>query len=184
MKTEEMSEQELIEGCIRNHPATQEKLFKTFSGKMLAICCRYAPTRAEAEDILQDGFIKVFGKIHMFKSQGSLEGWIKRIMVNTALDALRKNKRLFISDLEEQKDIQDVSFKPGNQLEAKDLMIMIQSLPTGFRTVFNLYAVEGYSHKEIGDLLGISENTSKSQYSRARAHLQKLLAATEYTPSI
>ncbi|MFZ9943597.1 MAG: RNA polymerase sigma factor [Bacteroidia bacterium] len=179
MKTEEMSEQELIEGCIRNHPATQERLFKTFSGKMLAICCRYASNRVEAEDMLQDGFIKVFSKIHLFRSQGSLEGWIKKIMVNTALDTLRKNKRLITNELDEERDVEDFSMRPGNQLEAKDLIVLIQTLPTGFRTVFNLYAVEGYTHKEIGELLGISENTSKSQYSRARAQLQKMLAIQE-----
>ncbi|MFN5222891.1 MAG: RNA polymerase sigma factor [Bacteroidota bacterium] len=179
MKTEEMSEQELIEGCIRNQPAAQELLFKTFSGKMLAVCCRYTVNKAEAEDLLQDGFIKVFSKIELFRNQGSLEGWIKRIMVNTALDALRRNKKLQINDLTEDSEIPHTGLKPGDQLQARDLMMMIQSLPNGFRTVFNLYAVEGYSHKEIGQLLGISENTSKSQYSRARAQLQKMLQIAE-----
>ena len=179
MKTEEMSEQELIEGCIRNQPAAQELLFKTFSSKMLAVCCRYTTNKAEAEDLLQDGFIKVFSKIELFRGQGSLEGWIKRIMVNTALDALRRSKKLQINDLKEDSEIPHTGLKPGDQLQAKDLMMLIQALPNGFRTVFNLYAIEGYTHKEIGELLGISENTSKSQYSRARSQLQKMLQLTE-----
>ena len=172
MKTEEMSEQELIEGCIRNQPAAQELLFKTFSSKMLAVCCRYTVNKAEAEDLLQDGFIKVFSKIELFRNQGSLEGWIKRIMVNTALDALRRNKKLQINDLTEDSEIPHTGLKPGDQLQARDLMMMIQSLPNGYRTVFNLYAVEGYSHKEIAEMLGINIGTSKSNLARAKAILK------------
>ncbi|MFN5325075.1 MAG: RNA polymerase sigma factor [Bacteroidota bacterium] len=178
MNSAEMSEKELIEGCIRNHPAAQEALFKRFSGKMLAVCCRYTANKSEAEDILQDGFIKVFQKLDLFRGDGSLEGWIKRIMVNTALDLLRRNKKLIMNELGEEWEVADPGLKPGDSIQAKDLMLLIQTLPNGFRTVFNLYAIEGYSHKEIGDLLGISESTSKSQYSRARAQLQKLLATT------
>jgi RNA polymerase sigma-70 factor (ECF subfamily) len=180
MKKQTMSEQELVAGCISNHPESQEALFKLFSGKMLAVCLRYTANRAEAEDILQDGFIKVFGKIGSFKNEGSLEGWVKRIMVNTALDQLRKNKKLTISELDENWDAID-NQKTSDNLDAKDLMKLVQSLPNGFRTVFNLYAIEGYSHKEIGEILGINESTSKSQYSRARSHLMKMLAGLEQT---
>jgi RNA polymerase sigma-70 factor (ECF subfamily) len=178
MKKETMSEQELIKGCISNHPDSQEALFKLFSGRMLAVCLRYVSNRAEAEDILQDGFIKVFGKIGSFKNEGSLEGWIKRNMVNTALDQLRRNKKLLISELDENWEAADHR-KASDSLDAKDLMKLVQSLPNGFRTVFNLYAIEGYSHKEIGELLGINESTSKSQYSRARSHLMKMLIRVE-----
>lgn len=173
-----MSDQELIEGCISNHPESQKALFNLFSSKMLAVCLRYVSNRAEAEDILQDGFIKVFGKIGSFKNEGSLEGWIKRIMVNTALDQLRKNKKLLINELDENWDVMD-DRESSDSLEAKDLMKLVQSLPNGFRTVFNLYAIEGYSHKEIGEILGINESTSKSQYSRARGHLMKMLGKVE-----
>jgi len=171
-----MSDDELVEGCVRNESKTQEMLFKTFSSKMLAVCLRYVASREEAEDVLQNGFIKVFRKISSYRNQGSLEGWIKRIMVNTALDELRKGNSLrFAESIDSDTQIAS-HYVSMEQLEAKDLMKMIQSLPKGFRTVFNLYAIEGYSHKEIGEILGVSESTSKSQYSRARAYLQKMLS--------
>lgn len=170
-----MSDEELVQRCVKKDSQAQEYLFKYFSGRMLGVCSRYADSIEEAEDIMQDGFIKIFQKLESFRNQGSLEGWMKRIMVNTALDAFRKNKNFRHSI-----DIETIEYSSGTHLVtesmgAKDLMKVIKSMPAGFRTVFNLYAIEGYPHKEIGEMLGISESTSKSQYSRARAYLQKVL---------
>ena len=142
----------------------------------MGVCLRYADRGEEAEDMLQNGFIRVFDKIETFRGSGSLEGWIRRIVVNESLTYLRKNKAMRLNI-----DIEDATYMiPGNShvgetMNEKDLLKMIQQLPIGFRTVFNMYAIEGYSHKEIAEQLGISEGTSKSQYSRARVHLQNML---------
>jgi RNA polymerase sigma factor (sigma-70 family) len=174
--TPEMSDEELVYGCVQKDKLAQEHLFKTFSGRMLGVCARYTDSIEEAEDILQEGFIKVFNKIDGFRNQGSLEGWIKRIMVNTALDAFRKNKNFrYNIDIETIEYTADHHQHAIESMGAKDLLKLIKAMPRGFRTVFNLYAIEGYAHKEIGDMLGITESTSKSQYSRARAYLQKVL---------
>jgi RNA polymerase sigma-70 factor (ECF subfamily) len=147
---------------------------------MLGVCMRYAKNTEQAEDVLQDGFVKVFNKLKDFKSEGSLEGWIRRIMVNTALDQIRKEAK-FQSDL----NIDDVGYKIENNelivehLMAEDLMKMVQAMPVGYRIVFNMFAIEGYAHSEIAEKLGISENTSKSQYSRARAYLRERLEKVE-----
>lgn len=171
-----MSDEELVLRCCRNDPQAQEELFKRFSAKMLGVCMRYASSREEAEDALQEGFIKVFRKIESFRSQGSLEGWVKRIMINTSLDHFRKNKELrFNMDIESHDFAGSVAPTITGTLGVRDLMKIISAMPPGFRAVFNLYAIEGYAHKEIGEMLGITESTSKSQYSRARAHLQRLL---------
>lgn len=147
---------------------------------MLGICQRYVNRQADAEDIMIEGFMRVFDKIGQFKSEGSFEGWVRRIMVNEALGYIRKNKSLFLSV-----DAEDVHNEPaafhvdGDELATQDLLQLVQELPQGYRTVFNLFAIEGYSHEEIAGMLGISENTSKSQLSRARALLQKRLAALQ-----
>lgn len=174
-----MTDEELVKGCLDKNPSAQKLLFERFSRKMMGVCIRYAGRREEAEEMLQNGFIRVFEKIKTFRSMGSLEGWIRKIMVNVSLTYLRKSNPMKMNT-----NIDDAKFvMPGNNLpnggeslNEKDLLKMIQSLPTGFRTVFNLYAIEGYSHKEIGELLGISEGTSKSQYSRAKVHLQNILS--------
>jgi len=171
-----MSDIEMLEGCQANKEHAQKYLFNRYSRIMTGVCMRYADSYEEAQDIVQDAFIKVFRKINTFSGKGSLEGWIRRIMVNTALDYLRsiKNERFNVA-------VDDVEFKLKedqqvvSSLEAEDLLKIIQTLPTGYRTVFNMYAIEGYSHGEIADQLEISENTSKSQYSRARTLLQKKL---------
>ena len=171
-----MTDEELVKGCVSKNPAAQRQLFEKFSRKMMGICIRYAERREEAEDMLQNGFIRIFEKIETFRSEGSLEGWIRRIVVNESLTWLRKNKAMKMNvDIEDAKYMISGSNTIGENINEKDLLKMIQSLPTGFRTVFNMYAIEGYSHKEIGEMLGISEGTSKSQYSRAKVHLQNIL---------
>ena len=178
--TSKMTDDELVKGCIENKPLIQKLLYERFSRKMMGVCLRYADGKDEAEDILQNGFIKVFENIGSFKGSGSLEGWIRKIMVNTALNNYRQNKagRLKV-DLDSVEYMLPGDNQISNTLNAKELMVVIQQLPAGFRTVFNLFAIEGYSHKEIADQLNISEGTSKSQYSRARTYLQKALKIEE-----
>ena len=166
----------LVNECVKGNARAQRMLFDKFAGKMMSVCLRYAKNTEQAEDVLQDGFVKVFMKLSDFKKEGSLEGWVRRIMVNTALDQIRREVK-FKSDL----DIEDVGYKIENnafiteQLMADDLMKMVKAMPDGYRIVFNMFAIEGYSHAEIAETLGVTENTSKSQYSRARAYLRERL---------
>ncbi len=171
-----MDDVTLIKECSRGNAKAQRALFDKFAPKMLAVCMRYLKNIDEAEDALQDGFVKVFKKIPEFKMEGSLEGWIRRIMVNNSLDAIRRNKKQLLED-----DVDSVQHKVSftdlqfDDMDLQYLMKIIQSLPDGYRVVFNMFAIEGYSHKEIAETLGVSENTSKSQYSRARALLRDKL---------
>lgn len=175
-----MDEQTLINECLKGKSIAQRKLFELFAPKMMGVCMRYMKSQEEAEDVLQDGFVKVFHKLSAFQSSGSLEGWIRRIMVNTALDQLRRNAK-FGNTL----DVTEVDYKLENEnftfeeLVAEDLMKIINDMPDGYKIVFNMFAIEGYSHKEIAETLSISENTSKSQYSRARAYLREKLEVGE-----
>ncbi len=171
-----MTDEQIVKGCIDKNAIAQRNLYDKFARKMMGVCLRYCDSTEEAEDVVQNGFISVFENIESFKGTGSLEGWVRKIMVNTALTNIRKNKKL-----KQNIELDSVEFMlPSNtyindSFAAKDLLKIIQTLPVGFKTVFNLYAIEGYSHKEIGEMLNISEGTSKSQYSRAKAHLQKII---------
>jgi RNA polymerase sigma factor (sigma-70 family) len=169
----EMTDEQILEAILREDASAQRLLYEKFARKMFGVCLRYTKQREEAEDLLQEGFIKVFQKISSFKAEGSLEGWIRRVMVNTALDHLRQQKMLW-TDLAEIKEEGDEPVI-GQEIGAAELMAELQKLPIGYKTVFNLHAIEGYSHKEIGGMLGISEGTSKSQYSRARNQLMILV---------
>ena len=153
----------------------QEELYKRFAPKMYAVCLRYASNSEEAEDILQEGFIKIYKKLSSFRGDGSFEGWIRRIFVNTAIEHFRK--RTYQQPITEQheKTVEGKYLSVLDSLAEKDIMELITQLSPGYRTVFNLYVVEGYTHKEIGELLGISEGTSKSQLSRAKVILQDLV---------
>jgi RNA polymerase sigma-70 factor (ECF subfamily) len=167
---------ELIEGCRNNNRKFQEKLYQTFCGKMFAVCLRYAHTHEDAEDIVQEGFVKVFKSISQFRNEGSFEGWIRRIFVHTAIEIYRKNAKMFpIVELTPYRDVQNLNSNAIDNMSADELMKMVQSLSSGYRTVFSLYAIEGFTHREIGEMLGISEGTSKSQMSRARILLQNMI---------
>jgi RNA polymerase sigma factor (sigma-70 family) len=174
------TDEELLEGCLKGKSAFQKSLYDKYAVKMLGVCMRYIKKQAESEDILQEGFIKVFLKLDTYRGSGNLEGWIRRIMVNTAIQHIRDNvKTEIVTDtgikqalIEAQPDSGDVY---GESITPAELYDMIQSLPDGYKTVFSLYAIDGYSHKEIALLLDISEGTSKSQLSRARAMLKKSL---------
>lgn len=169
----------LLEGCKKNDRKSQELLYKSLASKMLGVCMRYAKDSFEAEDILQLGFVKVFQKVPEFRGEGSFEGWIRRIMVNTAIEIYRKNQRsLNVVDIAQVYDAPQSMFNMTG-LETKDLLNLIRQLPEGYRMVFNLYVIEGYSHKEIGKYLEITEGASKSQLSRARALLREKVLKTE-----
>ena len=175
-----MDDLTLVSECAKGNSKAQRALFDKFAPKMLAVCQSYLRNNQEAEDVLQDGFVKVFQKIVDFKMEGSLEGWIRRIVVNTALDTIRKNKKL-LDDVQVEEVQYKVSFT-DHQFDGMDLaqlMKLIDAMPDGYRIVFNMFAIEGYSHKEIADTLGVTENTSKSQYSRARAFLRTQLELLE-----
>jgi RNA polymerase sigma-70 factor (ECF subfamily) len=172
--------EDLIKGCQNGNRQSQELLYKTTSGKMLGVCMRYAKDQFEAEDMLQTGYIKVFKKLSDYRNEGSFEGWMRRIMVNTSIEFYRKNLRnLSVVAIDETHEQQaSVSFDMSS-INVKDLMRLIQNLSNGYRLVFNMYAIEGYSHKEIAEKLGITEGASKSQLSRARAILKEQVLKLE-----
>lgn len=173
LKANSLNERQLIEGCRKRNPTYQKGLFDLYAGKMLSVCRRYARHEMEAEDMLQDGFIKVFRFIDSYSGKGSFEGWIRRIMVNTALKYCNKSsfKKEFIGvETRPENAVDPVIY---SKLEADDLHKLISSLPNGYRIVFNLYVVEGYSHKEIAELLEIEASTSRSQLVKARRILRK-----------
>jgi RNA polymerase sigma-70 factor (ECF subfamily) len=170
-----MNEKELIQACIREDKSAQKTLYDMFSARMYFVCLRYARHEMEAQDMLQDGFIKVFDNLRTFKMQGSFEGWIRRIMVNTSLNYCRKAsfKQENIG-IEEYQD-KVIKSKAISNLSEQELLQAIQQLPEGYKLVFNLFVIEGYSHQEIGELLHISESTSRSQLAKSRKFMQKLL---------
>jgi RNA polymerase sigma factor (sigma-70 family) len=172
-------ENELIEGCRRREAKAQSSLYNLYAGKFYALCSRYVKEKMEAEDVMVTAFTKILDRIDQYSGEGSFEGWMKRVMINESLSYLRKNKGMYLEMDIEAADREPDLERMENNLQAEDLMKMIEALPSGYRIVFNMYAIDGYSHKEIADQLGISENTSKSQLSRARVALQKSLLEME-----
>ena len=166
------TETDLIQGCLEGSRKSQKQLYDQFAGKMYAICLRYMGSADDAQDVLQDGFVKVFRNLQKFRGEGSFEGWVRRIFVNTAIEQLRR-KKLDISLSEKEEQVEYKAATATDQLNEKDLLRLIRDLSPGYRTVFNMYVVEGFSHKEISDTLQISEGTSKSQLARARMILQE-----------
>ncbi len=170
-----ISDNDLIEGCLKGDRRIQKELYKRFSSKMYGVCLRYAANAEEAEDILQEGFIKVFKKVGSFRKEGSFEGWIRRIFVNTAIEQFRKKNYLQPITEYEEATIEGKYVSVLDSMAEKDIIGLVQQLSPGYRTVFNMYVVEGYTHKQISEALGISEGTSKSQLSRAKQILQTLV---------
>lgn len=165
---------DLITGCKHKNPARQRELFGLFAPRMMTVARRYAATRAEAEDVLQEAFVKIFRSFDQFEgSKGALEAWIRRIVVNTAIGHWRRRHRHFPASREEYLPDQPAAAEADTAMDAEELLQLIATLPPGFRIVFNLYAIEGYSHTEIAALLGITESTSRSQLARARKQLQE-----------
>jgi len=164
-----MDYNEIVKSCLKGSAKAQKELYNHFAASMFGVCYRYTKSSADAEDVLQEGFIKVFRNLHRFRYEGELSAWMRRIMVNTALNYLKSNKR-YSSELSyDEMNLHPVSVEnPIIHLQAKELADLIRQLPTGCQTIFNLHAVEGYTHVEIGEMLGIHEGTSRSQYARAR----------------
>ena len=171
----QIPEIDLIDGCMRGDRRMQEELYRRFSPRMYAVCLRYAGNAEEAEDILQEGFVKVFKKLDSFRREGSFEGWVRRIFVNTAIEHFRRKRYLMPVTEKEENTIEGKYTSVLDELAEKDILALVQELSPGYRTVFNMYVVEGYTHKEIADMLGISEGTSKSQLSRAKVILQDMV---------
>jgi RNA polymerase sigma factor (sigma-70 family) len=170
-----MTENEIIQGCLENKASAQEKLYTLYSRRMMAICLRYTRSRFEAEDIFHEAFVKVFRNIHTWQG-GSFEGWMRRIFVNTAINHYRQNRKYF--DHVDSSYAETMLSSTDNviaELSNQDLLETVSRLPEGYKLVFNLHVVEGYNHNEIAEMLGIAEGSSKSQLSKAKAHLQKLI---------
>ncbi len=171
-----MTEEIILQRCQKNDAAAQQLLYQKYSPKMLSVCYRYAKSREDAEDMLQEGFVKVFMQISRFEHRGSLEGWILRIIVHTCINHLKKYKKFNdVLDLAYASNIMIREDNIPGIVQAKQIVECIRSLPIGYRTVLNLYAIEGYSHKEIGAMLDIEESTSRSQYTRAKNMLEEIL---------
>ncbi len=172
-----MQERELVRECLRDNPVAQRELYEQFAKSMLGICYRYTKSIKDAEDVLQDGFVKVFRHLNQYKFEGGLGGWIRRIMVTTSLNYLKRHRR-YRADLSfENENLHPVSDdNPEIRLNAKELADLIRQLPTGYQAIFNLHAVDGYTHVEIGKMMGISDGTSRSQYARARSLLISWIA--------
>ncbi|MCX6280933.1 MAG: sigma-70 family RNA polymerase sigma factor [Bacteroidetes bacterium] len=167
---------EVIELCLKNEPRAQEALYKAYSASMFGVCLRYAGNRMEAQDILQEGFIKVFQNLSHLHSKEAIDGWIHKIFVNTAINYYTKQLK-FQNEVSLKFESADATIQEDalSKLSHNELLKILQGLPTGYRTVFNLYVIDGYNHREIGEILGISENTSKSQLWRAKASMRKIL---------
>ena len=171
-----MTEEAILKGCLENDATAQRELYNKFSPKMLSVCYRFAHNREDAEDMLQEGFIKVFTQIHSFENRGAFEGWIRRIIVHTCINILKKNKKFNESvDIIHATGLQSREETVPSVIQAIQVVECIRMLPIGYRTVLNLYAIEGYSHREIAGMLGIEESTSRSQYTRAKAMLEDIL---------
>jgi RNA polymerase sigma factor (sigma-70 family) len=171
-----MTEELMIQGCLDNETAAQEAFYNRFSPKMLGVCYRFARNKEDAEDMLQEGFIKIFSQINQFRGQGALEGWVRRIIVHTCINVLKKNKKFTESvNIIHANSVYLNENNIPSLLQAKQVVESIRLLPVGYKTVLNLYAIEGYSHKEIATILDIAESTSRSQYTRAKAMLEEIL---------
>jgi RNA polymerase sigma factor (sigma-70 family) len=177
-----LSEHELIRGCLRGSAQCQRDLYERFAGKMYAVCLRYARTSADAADILQEGFLKVYSKLGQFQFQGSFEGWVRRVMVNTALRAYQRQR--FDYEMSGYERLPDAPVDPDaiSALSEAELLALIRQLPDGYRAVFNLVAIEGYSHAEAAEMLEIQESTSRSQLTKARRWLCEQLEVIQQMP--
>lgn len=176
MKEKNKIEHRLVKKCLKGKRDAQLHLYNKYAGIMMTVCRRYAKDNMEAEDFCQEGFIKVFQNLEKFRGEGSLGGWIKTIMVHTALRQIKK--RHHFEDIETVRSVH-AQANPVDDLQAEDIIVQIQELPDGYRTVFNLYHIEGYNHQEISKTLGIGESTSRSQLTKARKMLQSRIANLE-----
>lgn len=171
-----MTEEQMLTGSIKNIAAAQEHFYNHYSPRMLGVCYRYAKSREDAEDMLQESFIKIFAQLQFFRNEGAIEGWIRRIVVHSCINFLKKSKKFTDTvDLLHSYNYNTHTDLLPSIMQAKQIVECIRLLPLGYRTVMNLYAIEGYSHKEIGELLEVGESTSRSQYTRAKVLLEEIL---------
>jgi RNA polymerase sigma factor (sigma-70 family) len=170
-----LNDYDLIQGSIKGDREIQELLYHRFSPKMYAVCLRYSGNADDAQDLLQEGFIKIFKNLSKFRGEGSFEGWLRRIFVNTSIEHFRKKVNMYSVSEPQEGTLEDKEVNVLDNLAEKDIMNMIHQLSPGYRTVFNLHVIEGYSHKEIAEMLGINEGTSKSQLARAKSVLRKMI---------
>ena len=170
-----VSETDLIQGCIKGNRQMQELLYQKYSSKMYGVCLRYSGNVEDANDLLQEGFIKIFKNITKFRGEGSFEGWIRRIFVNTSIEHFRKKINVYNVTEVQENTIEDYDLNILDTLAEKDIISLVNELSPGYKAVFNMHVIEGYSHKEIADILGINEGTSKSQLARAKGVLKKSL---------
>lgn len=170
-----MTENELIQNCKNQHAGSQKLLYNAYAGKMLSVCMRYISDKSEAEDVLQEGFIKIFSNIIHFRGEGSFEGWMRRIFVNTALSVLRAKQLKFVDNIDNHLNYSSVEPSVFDKIGSQEIFELVRSLPNGYRVVFNLFAIEGYSHKEIAEMLNITESTSRTQFLKARNVLKEKL---------
>lgn len=178
-RTNLSTESGLIQGCLKGDRAAQRHLYETYAGKFMGICIRYLKDHEHAEDVMIESFMKIFESLPQYQAKGSFEGWMKRIVVTQALMKLRNHKQMTLEiHLETDADYPDQQYQLDH-LEVEEILQLVQNLPIGYRTVFNLYAIEGYTHQEISALLGISESTSKSQLNRARNTLKEKIASQQ-----
>ena len=169
------SESDLIKGCIEGDPQMQRLLYQRFSSMMYGVCLRYSDNTEDANDVLQEGFIKVYKNLEKFRSEGSFEGWVRRIFINTSIEHYRKKVNMFSVTETQEVTIEDKEWNILDNLAEKDIISMIHELSPGYRVVLNMHVIQGYSHKEIADILGINEGTSKSQLARAKGALKKII---------
>ncbi len=176
-----LPDQKLVELCLKKDSRSLDELYNSFSGKMFGVCLRYAKNRTDAQDLLHDGFVKVYTGLHEYKGNGSLEGWIRRIMVNTAINFYKRRTGKFFGITEsDEENITGYSEDIIGQISTQELLHYVNEMPDGYRLVFNMYVIEGYKHIEISELLGISEATSKTQFMKARRYLMKKVKQMEY----
>jgi len=167
-----IDQRQLIKDCLRGKPQAQKQLYDAFAETMLGVCYRYTKSMADAEDVLQESFVKVFTHLHQYKEEGQLGGWIRKIVVNTALNYLKRSRNYQTELVFHDDGLHPVSDdNPAMNMAVKEIAALIRQLPTGYQTIFNLHAIEGFSHVEIGQMLGIKDTTSRSQYLRARSLL-------------
>jgi RNA polymerase sigma-70 factor (ECF subfamily) len=173
-----MTDSEIIAACKSHQPKAQELLYNRYAGRLMGICTRYGASREEAQDIFQEAFIKVFENIHTVQHAETLNAWVKKIVINTAINHYHKHQKRYtaLPEAYTETEFDDSHSKIIDELSHEELLALVQQLPTGYKFVFNLYAIEGYTHKEIADLLQTSESNSKNQYAKAKKALQKLLA--------
>ncbi|PLX01008.1 MAG: hypothetical protein C0594_14810 [Marinilabiliales bacterium] len=181
------NEKKLVMACIRKEAGSLDALYHMFSSRMFGICLRYAGNRMEAEDLLHDGFIKVLGNLKKFRFEGSFDGWMRRLMVNTAINNYRKKSIRVEQDLD-SKETAEIPLESKqdalSELSAGELMELVQNLPEGYRMVFNLYVIEGYKHQEIAQMLDVTESTSKTQLAKARKQLQLAVKNLYHEPAV